>query len=214
MVKSDQPGISGAGSKQNVRAKAAGLRRQQEQDQRRRTTRQRMAIGAVVAVALAAMGGGVAWAAVNRPSLADVQTYQVARGHVKGAVTYRQSPPVGGDHSEVLLNCGVYSQVVPNENAVHSLEHGAVWVTYRPDLPENQVAALRNKMPATYAILSPYPDLPAPVVVSAWGHQLLLKGADDRRLDLFIKRYRASPESPEPGEPCTGGTNRSSPIRP
>jgi hypothetical protein len=174
----------------------------------------RLAIGAAMAAALIAIGGGVAWAAINRPSLADMKTYVVARGHTKGPVTYDQSPPVGGDHSAVLLNCGVYDQVVPNESAVHSLEHGAVWVTYRPDLTADQVAAIQKKIPATYAILSPYPNLPAPVVASAWGHQLLLDGADDQRLDLFMKRYRQSPESPEPGEPCTGGTNGGSPAQP
>jgi len=60
-----------------------------------------------------------------------------------GPVTYSVSPPVGGDHNAVWMNCGIYSQPVPTERAVHNLEHGAVWITYQPSLPPSQVSALR-----------------------------------------------------------------------
>jgi MFS family permease len=54
---------------------------------------------------------------------------------------------------------------ISNENAVHSLKHGAVWITYRPDLPEGQVETLRDLVQGqTYILVSPYPDLPSPVM--------------------------------------------------
>src|SRR5690606_33576299 len=37
--------------------------------------------------------------------------------HVEGRVTYAQTPPVGGEHNPVWLNCGIYDQPVRNENA-------------------------------------------------------------------------------------------------
>jgi hypothetical protein len=59
---------------------------------------------------------------------------------------------------------------VRNETAVHSMEHGAVWITCRPGLPTEQVDKLRELATSkTYVLASPYPDLPAPVVASAWG---------------------------------------------
>ena len=64
--------------------------------------------------------------------------------HVKGSVDYMQSPPVGGDHASIWQNCGFYSEPVRNETAVHSMEHGAVWITYRPGLPTEQVDKLRE----------------------------------------------------------------------
>lgn len=118
---------------------------------------------------------------------------------------YGMHPPAGGDHSQFWLNCGVYTEPQPDENAVHSLEHGAVWVTYDPDsTSEADVAALRGAIPNTYTILSPYPGLPSPVVASAWGAQVALDGADDERLGQFIDAYWKSPSAPEPGASCTG----------
>ena len=136
-----------------------------------------------------------------------VQTFgNLARDHVDGRVDYPQTPPVGGPHSSVWLNCGIYDKPAPNENAVHSLEHGAVWITYQPELPAADVQTLRGDARGhAYVILSPYPNLPAPVVASAWGVQLRLSGASDPRLAEFIKYYEQGPQNPEPGAACSGG---------
>ena len=131
----------------------------------------------------------------------------LSRNHVEGTVSYPQTPPVGGDPNAVWQNCGFYSAPVQNEHAVHSMEHGAVWITYQPDLSSDQVEVLRNLAhDDTYVLVSPYPDLPAPVVASAWGKQLQLDSADDPRLDQFVSAFREGPQTPEPGAPCTGGT--------
>lgn len=137
-----------------------------------------------------------------------VQTFTgLSRNHVTGTVHYPQTPPVGGDHNQVWLNCGVYASPVPNENAVHSMEHGAVWITYQPNLSAAEVTTLRNDVHGhTYVVLSPYPGIPAPVVASAWGVQLRLPGASDPRLAQFIRYYEQGPQTPEPGSPCSGGT--------
>ena len=129
-----------------------------------------------------------------------------SRNHVEGIVSYPQTPPVGGDHNPVWQNCGFYSSPVRNENAVHSMEHGAVWITYQPDLPSDQVNVLRNLAhDNTYVLVSPFPDSPAPVVASAWGKQLQLDSANDPRLEQFVSAFREGPQAPERGAPCTNG---------
>ena len=67
-------------------------------------------------------------------SIEGVQLFQNPTGHTLSAVVYPQTPPAGGEHHPTGLNCGIYSEAVPNVNAVHALEHGAVWVTYDPKL--------------------------------------------------------------------------------
>jgi hypothetical protein len=127
--------------------------------------------------------------------------------HVAGSVRYDQSPPAGGDHAAPWLNCGTYTKPVPEENVVHSLEHGAVWIAYHPRLPDSAVKRLSDLASASYMIVSPYPRLRSPVVVSAWGRQLSLSDPADRRLLEFIRRYRLGPQAPEAGAPCTGGVD-------
>ncbi len=93
-----------------------------------------------------------------------------------------------------------------DENAVHTLEHGAVWVTYSPDLPQEEVSELQDLANSRDCVLvSPYPDLDSPVVASAWGKQLQLEGADDPALNRFVGSYLQGPQTPEPGATCTGG---------
>lgn len=124
--------------------------------------------------------------------------------HVQSAVDYEMTPPAGGPHNPTWLNCGVYDESQQNENAVHSLEHGAVWVTYDPDQVSGaDLDELRGKMPSSYIILSPFPGLEAPVVASAWGVQVALDGVDDPRLRDFIVKYRLSETTPEPGALCS-----------
>lgn len=145
----------------------------------------------------------------------EVQAFSgLSSNHVTTPVKYEQTPPVGGNHSAVPLNCAVYSEPVPNENAVHSLEHGAVWVTYDPNaVSGTQLEALRKDIPSTYAIVSPYSGIPSPVVASAWGVQLEVSGVDDPRIKDFIAKYRSAKSAPEPGAPCTGGVDGPGKVR-
>ncbi len=120
-------------------------------------------------------------------------------------VDYAQTPPAGGDHSAVWLNCGVYSEPVPDENAVHSLEHGAVWITYRPDvLTDEDVNALRELMPSSHAILSPFEGMDSAIAVSAWNAQLAVDEVGDERIGEFIEEFWRSQDAPEPGASCSG----------
>jgi hypothetical protein len=142
----------------------------------------------------------------------------LGHNHVTGTVAYSIAPPAGGDHNAIWMNCGVYDQPVPNERAVHNLEHGAVWITYSPSLPSAQVSQLRaffarqtvlNPSGAggsRYIDLTPYPGLPSPIVATAWGFQLHLTSPSDPRLQQFVDKFRVSQQyTPEYGSPCTGG---------
>ena len=138
-------------------------------------------------------------------SIQGVRFYQNPTGHTLSAVAYPQNPPAGGEHNPTWLNCGIYSEPVPNTYAVHSMEHGAVWVTYNPSLSADQLTTLRSFMPSSYVILSPYSGLPAPVVLTSWNTQLYLDNPDDPRLPQFFEEYWRNQNVPEPGALCTGG---------
>ncbi|MFL5755628.1 MAG: DUF3105 domain-containing protein, partial [Chloroflexota bacterium] len=129
------------------------------------------------------------------------------RDHVDGPISYDRSPPAGGNHAPVWQNCGFYAAAVPSERAVHSLEHGAVWITYGPGLPGADVDKLRGLAGQSYVLVTPFAQNPSPVVATAWGRQLLLQNANDPRLDQFVRAFRAGPQAPERGQPCSGGSS-------
>lgn len=118
--------------------------------------------------------------------------------------TYAQVPPVGGAHNPAWLRCAVYDEPVPDQNAVHSMEHGAVWITYQPSLPRADVDALHRfqGLDPSYVLISPYPGLPSPVVVSAWGLQLTVDRVDDPRIAEFVKAYAGGDQGGEGGSDC------------
>lgn len=125
--------------------------------------------------------------------------------HTMRSVAYAEIPPHSGDHSPVWQRCGFYGEPVRNEHAVHSLEHGAVWITYQPDLPTEQVDALRAMAGAEeYVLVSPYADLPAPVVVSSWDQQVRFDSVEDPVFAASVQDFLANSLAPEPDGGCDG----------
>ena len=173
----------------------------------------------------AGIDGLLAWDTAGYPGPGTAGPGTLAHDHVGGPVTYSVTPPVGGQHSAIWMNAGVYTLPVPSERAVHDMEHGAVWITYDPKLPADQVAALTSFVSAQslipekgseaaqegqanrYVVMSPWAagDLPSPIVISSWGYQLRVTSPTDPRLQQFIDMFRANKTySPEAGSPVDG----------
>ena len=155
--------------------------------------------------------------------IAGVQVVEYSGGqHVAPSeqVAYTQSPPFGGAHDGVWAACNgvVYDRPVRSENLVHSLEHGALWISYNPDQVSGAALdALRAKVDGQqYMVMSPYPGLDTALSLQSWGHQLKLADAADPRVDQFVAALRANRNThPEPGASCAevgpGGFVRADP---
>jgi hypothetical protein len=137
------------------------------------------------------------------PAIQGVETFEgLEAGHSAGPVSYPQVPPVGGIHNPVWQQCGFYAQPIENEKGVHSLEHGAIWITFRPDLPQAEIDGLAALARSRGLILVTRWEsgLPAPVVVTGWGRQLRLQSTSDPRLQEFVRLY--ANQGPEINAPC------------
>ncbi len=122
-------------------------------------------------------------------------------------VAYTHSPPFGGAHDAYWASCNgvVYPNAVRSENLVHSLEHGAVWITYNPDQVTGEaLTALAARVEGEqYMVMSPYPGLDSPISLQSWGHQLKLTDANDPRIDEFVTALRGNRfQHPEVGARC------------
>ena len=136
---------------------------------------------------------------------------QEIRGGQHVAVTdepgYETRPPVGGPHPTRWAACSgvAYPNPVRDADAVHSLEHGAVSITYDPARTSAVVlqALTRRVTGDPYLLLSPYPGLEAPVSLQAWGRRLALETPEDPRFEQFIHALRDNPyTAPEPHGEC------------
>lgn len=145
-------------------------------------------------------------------------TYKVegSHNHVQGTIKYDSTPPVGGDHSQYWADCTgtVYPKAIANENAVHMLEHGAIWITYNADdIKGAQLADLKKDVAGIDRMaLSPYPNLSSPISLQAWGYQLKVKSATDPRIQQFISALKYNKKTtPEYGATCSQPTFKQDP---
>jgi hypothetical protein len=190
--------------------------------------------GVVVLIALGIVGWGVFAVVKNKNetakpfdqrlrAISGVGDYRAkypeltkTANHKPGVLTYPVSPPVGGDHNPQWQNCmgDVYDAPIPKENAVHSMEHGAVWVTYKPGLAAADVSKLASKVQGKeFMLMSPFIGLDVPVSVQAWGFQLKVTSADDSRIDDFIKAARRN-TTREPQAGCSEGLTSTGDVPP
>lgn len=150
-------------SKDKTQARREHLARMRAEQKRkeRRTAFLMWGIGGAVVVLLV---GAVAFYMVNVRTTTSLDAVTTAAypgaQHIETKVTYKENPPMGGEHNPAWQTCAVYDQPINNENAVHSLEHGAVWITYRPDLPKDQVDKLKELASRDYMLMSPYRGCP------------------------------------------------------
>ena len=140
---------------------------------------------------------------------AGTQTFtDLEQTHVDTPVDYPQTPPVGGPHNPVWQTCAFYDATIMTERGVHSMEHGAVWITYSPDLDAASIDTLKALQASGEEVLvSPFEGLPTPVVASAWGKQLQVESADDPALAQFVRYFDDGPQTPEKNTPCAQGTD-------
>ncbi len=116
--------------------------------------------------------------------------------------TYNSNPPTSGPHWPSPAECKVYNEEVPDEAVVHSLEHGAVWVSYKDIEDKDLVSKLEeivNKNPGKI-LLSPRSSNDANIALASWNRLLKIEQFDENQISEFIKSNRSN--SPEPLAQC------------
>jgi len=108
---------------------------------------------------------------------------------------YETNPPTSGSHAE-SIPFGIYDTEVVDENAIHNMEHGGIWITYK-DLSDEDLAKLEEiarKAPRS-VLLSPRSANDSRISVASWQRLMHLEEVDVEAIEDYIsKNINRSPE--------------------
>lgn len=100
---------------------------------------------------------------------------------------YRSDPPTSGPHEPGALLSGVRAEPLSRPAQVGQLEAGAVLVQHR-DLDPDALAEL-EALAGEGVVVVPNPDLPAPVVATAWLFKLTCATVDAAAIEAFVDAH-------------------------
>jgi hypothetical protein len=116
--------------------------------------------------------------------------------HVLGDedVEYTSDPPTSGPHQPSPAFEGVVDEPLSRPVQVGVLERGDVLVQHDPDLSRGERSAL-EELAGDGVVVAPNPDLPAPVVATAWLFKRTCDDVDVDAIEAFIaERKGKGPE--------------------
>ena len=128
---------------------------------------------------------------------AQVMPYEGANHIQEGTrVAYQSNPPTSGNHWSTPLRDGIYDTEKPDEGAIHGLEHGRVWITYKPSIGQEAIATLKDSLKGQFGtIMNPRAANETDIALAAWTRLDTFNLNEDGTVDTarvrdFIQRYR------------------------
>jgi len=112
-------------------------------------------------------------------------------------IAYPSYPPTYGPHWPAPTTWGYHSEAIPDERAVHNLEHGGVVASYN-NVPSDALAALqallttypKDKYGEVKLVIRPYDKIaPGTIVLTAWEWIDELPAYDDARVRQFLSAH-------------------------
>lgn len=162
-----------------------------------RRKKQRLLVWILIILAVVVLVGGIVWYKRESPKslpgqfIADQGREHVAPGHPH---EYNSNPPTSGPHFASTAEWGIYKDELPDETLIHNLEHGGIWISYKPDInPE-----IKKKLENFYdkwgrkVIVAPRAKNDSDIALVAWNHLDKFSASEysDERIDKFIKAFR------------------------
>jgi len=156
----------------------------------------KFAIAVIIASVL--IVGGIVWVTTKASQTGPLQgeEFESQGGqHIavgEEHIPYNSNPPTSGPHYVEPHPAGIFDNELVQENVVHSLEHGGIWITYKPDLPQDQIDQLKNIVRRNRAqvLLSPRAANDSLIALASWTRLLKLEQIDEDKIVSFIRANR------------------------
>lgn len=132
----------------------------------------------------------------NRPG----QAYEIqGRDHIAVGAShaeYNSNPPTSGAHYAQEAEWGVHQTELPDEQLIHNLEHGGIWISYIGIDEATKKSLEKIAGSRTKVVLEPRSKNDAPIALASWGRLQKLQSFDEQAINDFIKAN--SNRAPEP----------------
>jgi len=160
-----------------------------------------LAVIAVGFVAVVTIGKMTAPPESPRPG---VEQADHGREHVNSKEYGGNQPPTSGPHASPL-SWGVYDTEVRDDQVIHNMEHGGVFVSYQPNLPKDKIEKLTSLLAEPFSdpsfqpkkiVLAPRAANKSPIELSSWRRSEALVSYDQKKIEDYITRNLG--KSPEP----------------
>ena len=152
----------------------------------------------IAAVAGAVYGLSVFPRQVKKERPGEVFSIQGEQHIAIGAMhpAYNSNPPTSGWHYSEPADWGVYENELPDEQILHNLEHGGIWISYKGI--DDAAKAELEKIAKTNSkvIIAPRSANDVSIALVSWGRLQKLEQFDETAVMNFIKANRN--KSPEP----------------
>lgn len=148
-----------------------------------------------LAVIAAVIYGLVFWSkklSQNKPGEAALE--MASRDHIPPGSPrpdYNSNPPTSGNHYAQPADWGIYTEPLADEQLVHNMEHGGIWISYR-DAGDTELIGQLKSIADDYSlkvIMTPRPQNDSAVAVAAWGRLLKLENFDEGQIRGFIGAF-------------------------
>lgn len=138
------------------------------------------------------------------PPRPGVEQADHGREHVNSQKYGGDQPPTSGAHANPVT-WGVYDTEVRDDQTIHNMEHGGVYISYQPSLPKEQVEKLTSLLSEPFIdpkfqpkkiVLAPRAANKSPIELSSWRRSEALASYDQDKIEDYIVRNLG--KSPEP----------------
>jgi len=168
-----------------------------KQGQRKKRTRN-IGLWIIVVLILVSAGFGI-WKVIKKmaPKGPDpsVESSIQGRDHIGIGAThpaYNSNPPSSGSHYGEAAKAGFYDEELPDEQLVHNMEHGEIWISYRPEVGDKIIDELKKFAGSTVTV-TPRSANDMDIALAAWGRldkfNVIEGGLDKPRIENFITRH-------------------------
>ena len=119
----------------------------------------------------------------------------VSRTHIAQGTPgsgYNSNPPSSGPHWPGPAKNGFYETALADQQLIHNLEHGYIWIAYKPDVGDevkNKLKEIAQKEDWKVVVV-PREANDTKIALVAWGRVLKMEDPDYEKIEDFIRTYR------------------------